>query len=66
MKHYDYVEWLFYKKNTLSIEKMEEMEEHLYNCDQCMEIFLSLIDEKEIAAASKIVPSAFNEDLDIL
>ena len=63
MKHYDYIEWLFYKNNTLSREKMEEMEEHLYNCDQCMEIFLSLIDEKEIAAASKIVPSAFNEDI---
>ncbi len=33
MKHYDYIEWLFYKKNLLSIEKIHEMEEHLYNCD---------------------------------
>ena len=63
MKHYDYVEWLFYKKNILSIDKMNEMEEHLYNCDVCMEIFLSLIDEEEINQASEIVPKDFNENI---
>ncbi len=63
MKHYDYIEWLFYKKNLLSIEKIHEMEEHLYNCDICMEIFLSLIDEVEINDASKIVPEDFNKNI---
>ncbi len=63
MKHYDYVEWLFYKKNVLSIEKQNEMEEHLFNCDECMEIFLSLIDEEEINEASKIVPEHFNQNI---
>ncbi len=63
MKHYDYVEWLFYKKNMLSIEKVDEMEEHLYSCDLCMEIFLSLIDEEEISAASKIVPEDFSQNI---
>lgn len=63
MNHYDYVEWLFYKKNMLSIEKMDEMEEHLYSCDECMEIFLSLIDEEEINAASDIVPVDFNKSI---
>lgn len=63
MKHYDYVEWLFYKKNMLSIEKMDEMEEHLYSCDECMEIFLSLIDEEEIRMASTIVPEDFNKNI---
>lgn len=63
MKHYDYVEWLFYKKNMLSIEKMDEMEKHLYSCDVCMEIFLSLIDEDEINAASEIVPVDFNKNI---
>lgn len=61
MKHYDYIEWLFYKKNELSIEKMEEMEQHLYDCHECMEIFLSLIDKDEINAASEIVPTDFNK-----
>lgn len=61
MKHYDYVEWLFYKKNELSIEKLKEMEQHLYQCDECMEVFLSLIDEDEINLASEIVPIDFNK-----
>ena len=63
MKHYDYVEWLFYKKNILSIEKRDEMEQHLYSCDTCMEIFLSLIDEEEIQVASEIVPKDFNQNI---
>lgn len=63
MKHYDYVEWLFYKKNMLSIEKMDEMEEHLYSCDECMELFLSLINEEEIKIASTIVPEDFNQNI---
>ena len=63
MKHYDYVEWLFYKQNTLSTEKMHEMEGHLYSCDECMEVFLSFIDEDEINAASEIVPEGFNQNI---
>ena len=63
MKHYDYVEWLFYKKNMLSIEKLDEMEEHLYSCDECMEIFLSLIDEEEINRASEIISESFNQNV---
>lgn len=63
MKHYDYVEWLFYKKNILSIEKMDEMEEHLYSCGECIEIFLSLMDEEEINRVSEIVPVDFNQNI---
>lgn len=59
MKHYDYIEWLLYKTKSLSDEKLDEMEEHLYNCDLCKDIFLSLIDEEEIEKASKYVPDDF-------
>lgn len=59
MKHYDYIEWLFYKNGMLSQEKSEEMEQHLYSCDTCMEIFLSLIDEKEEKSAGKIISDDF-------
>lgn len=59
MKHYDYVEWVLYKKNLLDHRIHEEMEEHLYICDECMEIFLSLIDEEEIKFAGNIVPEDF-------
>lgn len=61
MKHYDYIEWLLYKNDALPEKKHNEMEEHLFNCDICMEIFLSLIDEKEIEASGGIIPDDFNQ-----
>lgn len=59
MKHYDYIEWLFYKNEMLSKEKSEEMVQHLYNCDTCMEIFLSLVDENEAEHAGKTISDDF-------
>ena len=61
MKHYDYVEWLLYKNKALPVDRLEEMEEHLYNCDICMDIFLSLIDQQEVVSAESIIPSDFTE-----
>ncbi|MBC8590027.1 hypothetical protein [Wansuia hejianensis] len=59
MKHFDYVEWLFYKKNLISQDMKIDMEEHLYDCDECMEVFLSLIDEEEIQEAGAIISDNF-------
>lgn len=59
MKHYDYVEWVLYKNKLLDDEIYNEMEEHLFLCDSCMEIFLSLIDEAEIEKAGNIIPIDF-------
>lgn len=61
MKHFDDIEWLLYKKDLLSTEKKIEMEEHLYNCDECMEIFTSLITENEIEKASELIPVNFTK-----
>lgn len=63
MEHYDYVEWLLYKNKELPIDSLEKMEEHLYNCDICMDIFLSLIDEKEIKAVEIIIPKDFTSNV---
>lgn len=59
MKHYDCVEWIFYKEKALSEEKMMEMEEHLYTCNECLDTFLSLIDDKEVAEAEGSISSSF-------
>ena len=59
MKHYDYVEWLLYKNKALNKEMLDEMEEHLYNCDICMDIFLSLIDEEEVENVNNIISENF-------
>ncbi|NLJ77774.1 MAG: hypothetical protein GX329_00250 [Tissierellia bacterium] len=53
MKHYDPIEWIFYREEALSEDKMIAMEKHLYICDECLEIFTSIIDDEEIIAAEK-------------
>lgn len=63
MKHYDQLEWVLYKSNLLDSKIYEEMEEHLYTCDDCMEIFLSLIDEEEINQAGSIVSVDFTNNV---
>lgn len=59
MKHYDLVEWKLYKENLLDEDLYKEMEEHLFQCDHCMDIFLSLIDNKEIEEAGEIISNKF-------
>jgi hypothetical protein len=61
MKHYDYIEWLLYKNKALSDEKLKEMEAHLYNCDICMDIFLSLVSEDEIKMAGSMLTNDFTD-----
>lgn len=63
MKHYDELEWLFYKERVVSEEKYNEMENHLYECDECMNIFLSLINNEEINSAEEIIPENFTDSV---
>lgn len=63
VKHYDELEWIFYKEKILPEQKLEKMEEHLYECDDCMDTFLSLIDNKEINGAEEIIPLNFTSSV---
>ena len=63
MKHYDYLEWLFYKEKVFPKEKLNEMEEHLYICDNCMDIFLSLIGNDEVDKAEGLVSKDFTNEV---
>ena len=49
MKHYSREQWVLYK--TGRIPEENAFEEHLRECDGCLETFLSLIDEQEIDRA---------------
>lgn len=46
MIHYDTVEWKLFKEELLDKNIKKDMEDHLLECDHCMEIFLTLIDEE--------------------
>lgn len=61
MKHYQKEDWLDYKKGQVEEEKSRQMEDHLYNCQACLDIFLSTISEEEINQAGKQLDQNFNQ-----
>lgn len=63
MRHYDDVEWKLYKENLLDKKIYDEMQEHLFQCESCMDKFLSTIDDKEVEDAGKILSTDFTDDL---
>lgn len=63
MAHYERQKWILYKKNLLSDEEKIEMEEHLYDCDDCMDVFLNLIDSEELEIAETLLPTNFTESI---
>lgn len=59
MKHYTEDEWLKFNRCDLPLEKRFFMEEHLRECDQCLAVFLGLVDGGEVAGAAELVPPDF-------
>ncbi|MEH7548019.1 hypothetical protein COJ85_17840 [Bacillus sp. AFS076308] len=47
MKHYSYEEWQHYVKDELSEDRREDLESHLYTCDQCLEVYLQAVTANE-------------------
>ncbi|MBS4191857.1 hypothetical protein KHA94_16950 [Bacillus sp. FJAT-49705] len=47
MKHYSKEEWLKYVKNELNKDVREGFENHLYGCDQCLDLYLQAVAEEE-------------------
>lgn len=60
-KCYNRTEWLKYKMGEVSVEQEIEMEEHLSNCANCMEEWLSLITQEELDYADSKLSPAFND-----
>ncbi|MDR4888160.1 hypothetical protein RGU12_11420 [Fredinandcohnia sp. QZ13] len=46
MRHFSKEEWLLYIKDQLEEPKREELENHLFSCDQCLEIYMELIEDQ--------------------
>lgn len=59
MEHFQKEDWFLYCQGQLKEEKELLMDEHLTKCEQCLETFLCLISEDEIAEAQGIVPFDF-------
>ncbi|MDF2857465.1 MAG: hypothetical protein K0Q87_3316 [Neobacillus sp.] len=61
MKHFSYDEWLNYIKNDITENIREEFENHLYTCDQCLELYLQAIAEYESTLPSLTNESTFTD-----
>ncbi|ADL08928.1 hypothetical protein [Thermosediminibacter oceani] len=61
MRHYSKEEWMLFKNGCGTPEKLRNMEEHLYRCDCCLELFLSEIGDDEMRDASRKISPDFDK-----
>lgn len=54
--HYSEREWLKYVNDALDPDVREKFENHLYTCDQCLNIYLQAVESSE-----KHLPAVENE-----
>lgn len=47
MEHFSMEDWRKYVKNELTEAERELYEDHLYICDECLEVYLEAMDEEE-------------------
>ena len=54
--HYSYELWLKYVNNDLNETERILLEDHLYTCDQCLDLYIDAVEKQE-----EILPSISNE-----
>ena len=52
MSHFSQREWKDYRESRLTEDEITLMEDHLLECEQCLEIFLASIDDEETAISA--------------
>jgi hypothetical protein len=63
MRHYTEDEWVRFNDKDCSRETVRLMEEHLRNCEDCRETFLSLVSGEDVARAARAVPRDFTQSV---
>jgi len=63
MKHYSYDKWVAYVKNEINENTREELESHLYTCDQCLETYLQAVSANESSLPVLSNESNFTEQI---
>ena len=62
MNHFTKEEWLAYINNSLQETTHNEIEDHLYSCDQCLELYMEQI-ENQTEQLPEIENNDFTEKL---
>lgn len=63
MNHYSTEEWQLFQEGGYTAARTDQMEIHLRECDDCRELFLSLITGEETAEAEVIISPGFTDSV---
>ena len=63
MKHYNSEEWKLFAVEAIDEAKRTVMEEHLYQCDECMECYLSIIDASTDTIVDSLISPDFTDNI---
>jgi hypothetical protein len=61
MKHYSYDEWLQFVRNEMNEKSREELENHLYACDHCLDHYLQAVEANESSFPALSNESGFTD-----
>ncbi|BBH22666.1 hypothetical protein Back11_40110 [Paenibacillus baekrokdamisoli] len=61
MSHATMQEWQLYAAGTLSLARSEELDQHLYACEECLAIYMDVID-MITAVDHQVTPPVFAEE----
>lgn len=61
MNHVSYEEWAKYVKNELEDDVREVYDDHLYSCDQCLELYLEAVTVLESELPTLSNPDSFSD-----
>lgn len=61
MKHYSFEEWLQYVNDEVNEKTKEDLENHLYTCDQCLTQYLLAVEAGEPSLPTLSDSSGFTE-----
>lgn len=63
MKHYSYDEWMKYVKDEINDTDREQLENHLYTCDKCLENYLEAVSANETSLPVLSNESSFTDQV---
>ncbi|MCJ7840978.1 hypothetical protein MUB24_08695 [Lederbergia sp. NSJ-179] len=63
MNHYRIDHWLQYVRDELDDETRIQYENHLYDCDHCLELYLQAVDANEFQMPELAEPNHFTDSI---
>ncbi|MCX7745806.1 MAG: hypothetical protein N2645_02800 [Clostridia bacterium] len=63
LKHFDECQWKLYAEGGLDEEAAAEMESHLLECNDCLEIYLRMIEDNGMESTEAMVSPQFTDNV---